>query len=58
MSTAVGSAGGGGAPQHFVLPKLGFWLSLVGGLGVALLVVMATLPLLNRLTALDSARFE
>jgi hypothetical protein len=53
---AAGAAGGGS--PHFVMPRFGFWLSLVGGLGVALLVVLATLPLLNRLTALDSARFE
>lgn len=44
--------------QQFVLPGLGYWVGLVGGLGVALLVVLATLPLLNRLTSLDSARFE
>jgi hypothetical protein len=44
--------------RPFVLPGLGYWLSLVGGLALALLVVLATMPLLNRLTTLDSARFE
>ena len=44
--------------QHFALPGPGYWVGLIGGLGVALLVVLTTLPLLNRLTALDSARFE
>jgi hypothetical protein len=41
-----------------VVPGAGYWLALVGGLTLALLVVLATLPLLTRLTALDSARFE
>jgi hypothetical protein len=48
----------GGGDQQFAMPGLNYWLALVGGIGVALLVVLATLPLLNRLTALDSARFE
>jgi hypothetical protein len=48
----------GGATRDFALPGPSYWLALVGGLGVALGVVLATLPLLNRLTALDSARFE
>jgi len=47
-----------GGHQRFVLPGAGYWLSLAGGLGVALLVVLATLPLLARLTDLDSARIE
>lgn len=47
-----------GANQTFVMPGPGYWLALVGGIGVALLVVLATLPLLDRLTALDSVRFE
>ncbi len=50
-------AASGGA-QPFVVPGAGYWLALVGGLALALLVVLATLPLLTRLTALDSARFE
>ncbi|HEV7757898.1 MAG TPA: FtsX-like permease family protein [Acidimicrobiales bacterium] len=56
VADLVLAAGGG---QHdFALPTLGYWLALVGGLGVALLVVLATLPLLQRLTALDTTRFE
>jgi predicted lysophospholipase L1 biosynthesis ABC-type transport system permease subunit len=48
----------GGRNRAFVLPDLGYWLALAGGLGAALLVVLATLPLLDRLTAPDTARFE
>jgi predicted lysophospholipase L1 biosynthesis ABC-type transport system permease subunit len=48
----------GGRNRAFVLPDLGYWLALLGGLGAALLVVLATLPLLDRLTAPDTARFE
>jgi hypothetical protein len=48
----------GGGRHDFALPALGYWLALIGGLGVALLVVLATLPLLQRLTALDTNRFE
>jgi hypothetical protein len=47
-----------GRGQDFALPGLAYWLSLVGGLAAALLVVLATLPLLDRLTAPDTARFE
>jgi predicted lysophospholipase L1 biosynthesis ABC-type transport system permease subunit len=42
----------------FALPDLGYWLALVGGLAVALGVVAATLPLLNRLTSPESVRIE
>ncbi|HMG40679.1 MAG TPA: FtsX-like permease family protein [Acidimicrobiales bacterium] len=55
---ALVMAAGSGGDQTFVLPGLDYWLSLVGGLAVALLVVLATLPLLDRLTALDATRFE
>jgi hypothetical protein len=48
----------GGGQQDFVLPRLAYWLALAAGLGTALLVVLATLPLLDRLTAPDTARFE
>jgi hypothetical protein len=48
----------GGGSRAFVLPGAGYWLSLAGGLTAALVVVLATLPLLDRLTSLDSARFE
>ena len=47
-----------GSNEQFVLPGSGYWVSLGGGLALALLVVMATLPLLARLTDLDAARFE
>jgi FtsX-like permease family len=40
------------------LPSLGFWDALAGGLALALAVVCTTLPLLDRLTSLESARFE
>jgi predicted lysophospholipase L1 biosynthesis ABC-type transport system permease subunit len=40
----------------FALPGLDYWLALVGGLAVALAVVTATLPLLNRLTSPESVR--
>jgi ABC-type antimicrobial peptide transport system permease subunit len=39
-------------------PVPGYWAALAAGLALALLIVAATLPLLHRLTALDSARFE
>ena len=42
----------------FALPSFGYWLALVGGLGVALAVVAATLPLLSRLTSPESVRIE
>jgi predicted lysophospholipase L1 biosynthesis ABC-type transport system permease subunit len=48
----------GGGDRSFALPGISYWLALVGGLAAALMVVLATLPLLTRLTALDSARFE
>lgn len=54
LVVATGSRGN----LPFVLPGLGYWLSLAGGLTLALLVVLATMPLLTRLTNLDSARFE
>jgi hypothetical protein len=55
---ALALAAGGGADRTFAVPGPGYWLALAGGLGAALLVVLATLPLLTRLTSLDSARFE
>lgn len=42
----------------FAFPGLGYWLAVLGGLGVALSVVAATMPLLNRVTAPDAVRFE
>jgi hypothetical protein len=56
VAALVLAAGGGDRP--FALPGLDYWLAVVGGVAVALLVVLATLPLLNRLTAPDTARFE
>jgi hypothetical protein len=56
VARLVLAASGGGQP--FVVPGAGYWLALAGGLALALLVVLGTLPLLTRLTALDSARFE
>jgi hypothetical protein len=47
-----------GGVHGFALPGLSYWLALAGGLSLALAVVLATLPLLSRLTAPDSARFE
>jgi hypothetical protein len=44
--------------RPFVLPGADYWLAVVGGVVLALLVVLATLPILSRLTALDTARFE
>jgi hypothetical protein len=55
-AVVLSTTGGGSRP--FVLPGAGYWLSLAGGLAAALVVVLATLPLLDRLTSLDSARFE
>jgi hypothetical protein len=55
---ALTLAAGGATDRSFALPGLGYWVALVGGLAAALMVVLATLPLLSRLTALDTARFE
>jgi hypothetical protein len=42
----------------FTVPAPAYWAALAGGLAGALAVVAATLPLLNRLTAPRSVRFE
>jgi predicted lysophospholipase L1 biosynthesis ABC-type transport system permease subunit len=47
-----------GGRQTFHLPTIGFWVSLVGGLACALAIVAATLPLLDRVTSVETARFE
>ena len=39
-------------------PTIGYWLSLAGGLAVALGVAAAALPLLGRTTAPSAVRFE
>jgi predicted lysophospholipase L1 biosynthesis ABC-type transport system permease subunit len=51
----VGLAGGG---MPWRPPPVGYWLSLAGGLAVALGVAAATLPLLGRATAPSAVRFE
>jgi hypothetical protein len=50
----VGLAGG----MPWRPPAVGYWLSLAGGLAVALGVAAATLPLLGRATAPSAVRFE
>jgi hypothetical protein len=44
--------------ESFHLPTAGYWFTLTGGLALALLIVGATFPLLDRLTSLETARFE
>jgi len=39
-------------------PAPGYWYALTAGILLALLTVTATLPLLKRVTALETARFE
>ena len=70
LLTAVASAGLGlavaalilqaiGAPgPAWRLPELSYWAALTGGILLALLAVAATLPLLKRVTSLETARFE
>ena len=58
LAVAYLALAAGGGNRAFALPDLGYWLSLFGGLAAALLVVLATLPLLARLTDPDTARFE
>jgi hypothetical protein len=47
-----------GRQNTYELPPMSYWLALLGGLALALVVVAATLPLLDHLTDLDSVRFE
>jgi hypothetical protein len=56
--SALVVASGGEGSRPFVLPGAGYWLSLAGGLAVALLVVGSTLPLLTRLTSPDTPHTE
>ena len=51
-------AAGSGSNVSWKPPQPPYWLSLGAGLTLAVLTVAATLPLLHRLTSLDSARFE
>jgi len=39
-------------------PAAGYWYALAAGISFALLTVVATLPLLKRVTSLETARFE
>jgi hypothetical protein len=39
-------------------PDLGYYLTMLGGLAVSALVVLAAMPLLDRLTRPENARFE
>jgi len=39
-------------------PAAGYWYALAAGISFALLTVAATLPLLKRVTSLETARFE
>jgi hypothetical protein len=48
------------APSGTAIPLLGhvYYATMGAGLAIALVVIGVTLPLLNRLTGPDSARFE
>jgi hypothetical protein len=39
-------------------PNLGYYLTMLGGLALSVLVVLAAMPLLNRITRPENARFE
>jgi hypothetical protein len=39
-------------------PGLGFYLTMLSGLALSALVVLAAMPLLNRITRPENARFE
>ena len=50
-----------GAHQDFARaahPTLGYYLTMLAGLGLSVLVVLAAMPLLNRITRPENARFE
>ena len=48
------------APNGTPLPTLGdvYYLSMGAGLAISLAVILVTLPLLDRITQPDNARFE
>ena len=48
------------APAGTAVPRLGhvYYATMGAGLVIALLVISVTLPLLNRMTSPDNARFE
>jgi FtsX-like permease family len=70
LLAAVASAGLGLAVAAMILkvvgvpsrgwnpPGISYWAALAGGILLALLAVAATLPLLKRVTSLETARFE
>jgi hypothetical protein len=50
-----------GTHQNFAAaahPDLGYYITMLGGLALSALVVLATMPLLNRITQPENARFE
>ncbi len=50
-----------GTHQHFASaahPDLGYYMTMLGGLALSALVVLAAMPLLNRITRPENARFE
>jgi hypothetical protein len=50
-----------GTHQNFASaahPDLGYYLTMLGGLALSALVVLAAMPLLNRITRPENARFE
>jgi hypothetical protein len=50
-----------GTHQNFASaahPDLGYYITMLGGLALSALVVLATMPLLNRITQPENARFE
>jgi hypothetical protein len=50
-----------GTHQNFASaahPNLGYYITMLGGLALSALVVLATMPLLNRITRPENARFE
>jgi hypothetical protein len=50
-----------GTHQNFASaghPNLGYYLTMLGGLALSALVVLAAMPLLNRITRPENARFE
>lgn len=50
-----------GTHQNFASaarPSLGYYLTMVGGLAISALVVVAAMPLMNRITRPENAKFE
>lgn len=55
FSTKLGSAANFASAAH---PGLSYYVTLLGGLALSALVVVGAMPLLNRMTQPDNARFE